>query len=405
MSPESIQPIWAEVQSSLEAFQSSGTESARIDALEKASKLTRALEKPRDAILKLAYTPNALMAVKVAHDMQVFPVLATATSPVSVGELAALKPADPLLVERMMRLCVAFGFADEPSPCEYLPTAVTKEMVNRTSIGVVESLFLEFLPAVQKTPEYLASTGYQNPEDPLFAPLQYTNDMTEDGFAWLCQHPDALARFNNFMEGQRADRPHWADWFPVADRVLAQADPDPERALIVDIGAGRGHDLLGFQSRFPDSPGKLILEDLPLVIDEVQGARDLDAAGIVPVKYNFFTERQPVKGSRVYYFKNVMHDWSDDKARIILNHVIEAMEPGYSKLIMEEYIVPDRNATAIHGMTDLAVMVFCSGLERTTQQWTRLLNSVGLRVNKFWTREGDGLGVIEAELAEEVARL
>lgn len=92
-----------------------------------------------------------------------------------------------------------------------------------------------------------------------------------------------------------------------------------------------------------------------------------------------------------------MHDWSDEKARIILNHVVEAMEPGYSKLIMEEYIVPDHNASAIHGVTDVAVMVFCSGLERTTRQWTRLLDSVGLRVNKFWTRAGDGLGVVEAE--------
>ena len=42
--------------------------------------------------------PTALMAVKVAHDMKVFPVLANATSPVSVSELAALKPADRLLV-------------------------------------------------------------------------------------------------------------------------------------------------------------------------------------------------------------------------------------------------------------------------------------------------------------------
>lgn len=38
------------------------------------------------------------MAVKVAHDMNVFPVLAKSTSPVSVEELAAAKPANPLLV-------------------------------------------------------------------------------------------------------------------------------------------------------------------------------------------------------------------------------------------------------------------------------------------------------------------
>lgn len=38
------------------------------------------------------------MAVKLALDMKVFPVLAEATSPVPLATLAAAKPADPLLV-------------------------------------------------------------------------------------------------------------------------------------------------------------------------------------------------------------------------------------------------------------------------------------------------------------------
>lgn len=38
------------------------------------------------------------MALKVAHDMKVFPVLANATSPVSAKQLAAAKPANPLLI-------------------------------------------------------------------------------------------------------------------------------------------------------------------------------------------------------------------------------------------------------------------------------------------------------------------
>jgi hypothetical protein len=38
------------------------------------------------------------MAVMTAHDMDVFPVLAQATLPVPLSELAAAKPADPLLV-------------------------------------------------------------------------------------------------------------------------------------------------------------------------------------------------------------------------------------------------------------------------------------------------------------------
>lgn len=104
-----------------------------------------------------------------------------------------------------------------------------------------------------------------------------------------------------------------------------------------------------------------------------------------------------IAGARVYYFKFVFHDWSDEKARILLGHVVDAMEAGYSKLVIEEYILPDRNAEFLHGTTDMAVMIFCSGLERTRQQWKSLLESVGLQPT-FWTRENDGLGVIESVL-------
>lgn len=77
------------------------------------------------------------------------------------------------------------------------------------------------------------------------------------------------------------------------------------------------------------------------------------------------------------------------------------MKRGFSKLIMEEYILPDVNADSLPCMTDLSVMMFCAGLERTCQRWTELLESVGMRVVKFWLRDGDGLGVVEAELAVE----
>ncbi|GAB1194350.1 hypothetical protein APSETT444_003595 [Aspergillus pseudonomiae] len=299
------------------------------------------------------------MAVKVAHDLKVFPTLAKATSPVPLNELAALKPADSLL--------------------------------NKS--------FLEFLPGIQKVPEYLQLIGYKNPDDPLFAPLQFAHNFQQNSFAWLCEKPAALTRFNAFMEGQRADRPHWADWFPIPDRILASAHKDSDGPLLVDIGGGRGHDLLGFKQRFPDAPGKLILEDLPVVIAAARSALDLEGNGIDVVGYDFFAQEQPIKGARVYYFRNIFHDWTDDKARLIIKNLAPAMERGYSKVLLEEYIIPDENARALEAMTDLAVMVFCSGLERTRQRFTNLLESAGLKVTKFWAREGDGQGIIEAELA------
>ncbi|KAL4799609.1 S-adenosyl-L-methionine-dependent methyltransferase [Aspergillus venezuelensis] len=337
MAVDQVQTLWESAQTSLQSFQKTQSESS--EALATLTKLQRALEQPKDAILKLSYQPMVFMALKVAHDMGIFPVLAKATTPISARELAAIKPADPLLVERIMRLLVSFDIVQEPSPAAYLPTSVSKEMVNRPVIGT------------------------SNPREPLASSLKYTHNVSIDGFTWLYQHPDAMTRFNNFMEGQRANRVHWGDWFPVQERILDGADQDPNRALNVDIGGGRGHDLMLLKRKFPNAKGKLVLEDLPSIIDEAQA--ELDEHDIEGVKYDFLKGPNPVK--------------------------------GYSKLVIEEYILPDRGADFLHETTDMAVVMFCSGLERTRAQWKGLLESVGL-VPTFWVREGERLGVVEGVL-------
>lgn len=103
-------------------------------------------------------------------------------------------------------------------------------------------------------------------------------------------------------------------------------------------------------------------------------------------------------GARAYYFKHIMHDWSDDKCRVILKHITTAMERGFSKLLIEDYIIPDQNARTKETLTDMIVMVWCPGIERTRRRWTELLESVGLRVIKFWLPHGYHKGIIEAEL-------
>jgi hypothetical protein len=50
------QRLLAETEASLRAFQSSGSEISRMDAHEKAVQLSRTLERPRDAILKLSFS-------------------------------------------------------------------------------------------------------------------------------------------------------------------------------------------------------------------------------------------------------------------------------------------------------------------------------------------------------------
>ncbi|CAG7947210.1 unnamed protein product [Penicillium nalgiovense] len=388
-----ISSLTTKVVASIDAYKTAKTEKARRDALENATSLVRALENPADAIYKLFASPAVLMAVKTANDLSIFSLLSQTTSFVTCGELAAQKNADIQLVERIMRVLVCNGFASELGPGQYEPTDLSRQMTERKTIGTMDSLFVDFLPIIQKTPEFFQKSDYRNPGDPKNGPFQHAYNTTGSCWDWLAKNPEALDRFNTFMEGSRDEIAHWADWFPVQEQLLDGAlDNHP---LLVDVGGNRGHELVGFKEKFPLGPGKLVLEDLPSVIEDIQS---LDS-DIQRVKHDFFNP-QPVKGARAYYFKHILHDWSDDNCRVILKHTAAAMERGYSKILIEDYVVPDQNAGIKETLIDMVVMVWCPGIERTRQRWTELLQSVGLRIRHFWMPDGYNKGIIEAELQE-----
>lgn len=106
-------------------------------------------------------------------------------------------------------------------------------------------------------------------------------------------------------------------------------------------------------------------------------------------------------GARAYFYHHIFHDWSDYKSLEILEQVVKAMTPGYSKLLIHEMIVPDTGASLTHVMLDMVMMCFNGGIERTAQHWRQLLEKAGLEVVKIWPGpEESAAGLVEAVLKE-----
>lgn len=95
---------------------------------------------------------------------------------------------------------------------------------------------------------------------------------------------------------------------------------------------------------------------------------------------------------------HIIHDWSDEPARKILEMQKTAMKPGYSKLLIHDQILDDEKSQMNTAAFDILMMVYLAGMERTEKQWLALLDSVGLRVVKFWKKPPDNFSVIEVEL-------
>lgn len=183
----------------------------------------------------------------------------------------------------------------------------------------------------------------------------------------------------------------------------------PDSILYVDVAGGRGHDLLAFKRKFDHIPGKYYLFDVPHIVNH----HTLDLGDRVQrVAFDFFQDQvisgtlhpySPGKpnqrlGSRIYFMKFVLHDWSDEKCLAILKNVTSSMKRGYSQLIIEDFILPPTGAALLPTLFDMQMITFLAGMEQTEKQWCVLLDRAGLIVDGFHQPPGDGTGIIVTQL-------
>lgn len=207
--------------------------------------------------------------------------------------------------------------------------------------------------------------------------------------------PQWAQHMGDFMESHsRYNHRVWTELFPT--ETIAN-DARKDRVLVVDIGGGKGHDALKFAELHPEIPdGSLVVQDLPHVIKEAKALEGQKK--VVPCEYNYL-DPQPIKGARAYYIHVVIHNADDNRAIAVLKNVVEAMEKGYSQLLIHESVIdlehPHANATS----QDLIMMGQFSAQERTHDRWTYVIESAGLRIRDIKRKAGFPDAVIVAEKA------
>ncbi|KAI0852879.1 putative O-methyltransferase [Daldinia vernicosa] len=378
--------------SSLSPKLSEGDDDARRQALLLTRKLAASIEKPANSATELCYAPFLSASAKIAVDLNIFKLIADHGGPITSKELAALSGADEILIVRILRPMSSIGFVEEVGERTWIATSITKEMAREEIAALHRMIHDGIVQTVAKAPKYFKEAGYKSPVDPKDGLTQYAFQTKLSIFDLFSSIPQLLHDFNLAMGNTMGGRKFWFDWFPVEEELVSGAGLTKDSVLLIDVGGGKGHDLISFHERFPHIEGRLILQDSAPVITNIRNM----IPAIEPTIYNFFTE-QPIKGARAYFYHHILHDWSDEQCLLILKPVKEAMKPGYSKLIIHDVIVPEQGASPFHGMMDLAMMAFNGGLERSERQWRELLGKAGFDVIKFWPPpQYDGDGIIEA---------
>lgn len=156
-------------------------------------------------------------------------------------------------------------------------------------------------------------------------------------FEYFQEHREYGQAFEDFMMVRQSKSTRWFDIYPVRANIEEAKTSDLD-VLLVDVGGGRGHWAQEFRKAIPmqECRGLVIVQDQPSLVSRIH----LD--GIEAMAYDFFTP-QPIKGARLYLFKQVIHDWDDKKAIKILQNTAESMAQETSTLLIDDYVLPEEN--------------------------------------------------------------
>ena len=261
------------------------------------------------------------------------------------------------------------------------------------------SRFDDGISAVVKLPEFLRNTGFKNPTRSTECAWQLAMNTGLSFFDWLKEHPERLRNFNTTMTGRSQFVNPWFHVFPVKEKLTPESPADSEPVLLVDVGGGKGHDLLAFKQYLGrmEAPGRFVLQDLPETVKDIDGQSN----GIEVMAHDFF-DTQPVIDARAYYLHQILHDWSDDDCRRILRRLAAAMVKGKSRLLIHENVLPDINVPHMQALIDIHMMTLMGAMERSNQQWHALLESAGFSIVEIWHLGGKSGSLIEAVLDKKV---
>ena len=282
-----------------------------------------------------------------------------ATGPQRSQDLADATGAHEPSLYRVLRVLAALGVFEEHEARRFSLTTVGERLRRGATAGMRSwAVFAEAMGGVRPFAHILETVRTGRPG--------WEIEFGVDLFEFLAGNSEAAAIFDAAMaERTAAYAPSVAETYDFS-----------ELRTVVDVGGGNGTLLVEILRRHQHLGG--VLFEVPTVAaraDAVIEASDL--AGRCQVLAGDFFESVP--RADCYVLANVLHDWDDERSIQILRNCHRAMA-GAGRILIVERLIPEDGGDPVPTLlSDINMLVFTGGQERTNAQYGELLRAAGLK--------------------------
>ena len=280
--------------------------------------------------------------------------------PRSVVDLAAASNTHAHSLHRVMRALVSVGVFAETDEGDFGLTPLSETL--QTGVpGSIRSFAISELSG-----EHYEAWG-DLMHSVKIGEIAFDHVFGMDVWEFFQKNPENARIFNDSMSSMTA---------ATNESILSRYDFSGIRRL-VDVGGGHGGLITSILQAHPEMTG--VLYDAPSVIE---GARSrIEDGGLADRCEAFagdFFQTVPAGGDG-YILKWIIHDWNDERATAILRNCRNAITTN-GKLMVVEIVIPPGREPHFGKFIDLNMLVMTGGLERTEDEFRRLLEDSGFRL-------------------------
>lgn len=324
------------------------------------SRLRQGFAPPAAVMLELIMNAWVAQAITSAADLGVADALAD--GPLPVEQLADRVGADADALTRLMRALIGIGIFRQRSDERYALTPLAETL--RTDAPVSMAAMARWVGSPQHREHWSHLTDAIRTGNPVLPELR-----GKPVFEYLADEAELGGIFSAAMTNVSE----------FATVPLTAAYDFSAFGTIVDVGGGHGRLLAAILQTAPNSRG--VLFDLPeIVAGAPELLREYGVDDRIRIEGGSFFDSVPESGD-AYVLKNVIHDWPEEDAVRILKNVRTAARAG-ARLLLCEFVIPEHDRDFHGKWVDIEMLVVAGARERTADEYGRLFDQSGFRLNR-----------------------